>query len=130
VKLEILREGKNVAVEVELGAMPDEDGAAIGQNKAPQGGALEGLVLEELTPQTRRAFEIPSELQQGVVVVKMDPRSPAARAGLRPGDVILEVNRSPVTGTDSIKELYAKSKSNVLLLVNRRGHTVFVVVRS
>jgi S1-C subfamily serine protease len=55
--------------------------------------------------------------------------SPAARAGLRPGDVLLEVNRKPVTSVRDFEELYGKAKGNVLLLLYRAGSTVFVVVR-
>jgi serine protease Do len=82
-----------------------------------------------ITPDHRRAFDIPSEVQQGMVVTGLDPRSAAARAGLRPGDVLLEVDRKPVMTPKQLQDAYTKAKGNVLLLVNRRGSTVYVVVR-
>ena len=57
------------------------------------------------------------------------PGSPAARAGLRQGDVLLEVNRKPVASAREFEDTYKKAQGNVLLLLHRRGATVFVVVR-
>jgi serine protease Do len=132
VTLEILRDGKPATVAVELGEMPDTESAALpgGGPNAPQGGsALDGLTLQAITPEARRAFGIPDDVQSGVVITRVDPKSRAARAGLRPGDVVLEVNRAPVDTIQRFNELYSKSKDGVLLLVNRRGNNQFVVVR-
>ena len=95
-----------------------------------QGGALDGIVLENLNPQTRSAFEIDDNIKQGVVITRLDPQSNAARAGLRPGDVVLEVNRTRITSPQQFQELYGKSKNRVLLLVNRHGSTTFLVIKS
>jgi S1-C subfamily serine protease len=64
-----------------------------------------------------------------VVVTGVLPGTPAARAGLRQGDVLLEVNRRPVASTREFEDAYNKAQGNVLLLLHRRGATVFVVVR-
>jgi hypothetical protein len=42
---------------------------------------------------------------------------------------VLEVNRTPVDGLSKFQDLYSKAKGNVLLLINRHGSTVFLVVR-
>ena len=68
-------------------------------------------------------------MKQGVVITRLDPQSTAARAGLRPGDVVLEVNRTRVDSPQHFQELYSKSKSRVLLLVNRHGTTTFLVIK-
>jgi S1-C subfamily serine protease len=66
---------------------------------------------------------------RGVVITDLSPRSSAAKAGLRPGDVVLELNRVAVDSLAKFKEQYAKASGDVLLLVQRRGGTVFLVVR-
>ncbi len=129
VHLDLVREAKATAADVQLGEMPEAEATAAAGPSSAQGGALDGIVLENLSPQTRSAFEIDDSVRQGVVVTRLDPQSSAARAGLRPGDVVLEVNRTRIGSPQQFQELYAKSKSRVLLLVNRRGSTTFLVIK-
>jgi serine protease Do len=128
---EIVREGQTVNVVAELGDMPADEGIA--SSSAPQGGpqsgVLDGLTLGEITPEARRAFGIPAEVQKGVVVTRLKPGSPAAEAGLRPGDVLLEVNRKPVNSVAEFEAAYKGGGDKLLLLVHRKGATVFVVVK-
>jgi serine protease Do len=130
VHLDLVRDGKAVGADVALGEMPESDAAAAAGPSSAQGGALDGIVLENLSPQTRSAFEIDDSVKQGVVITRLDPQSNAARAGLRPGDVVLEVNRTRVDTPQHFQELYSKSKNRVLLLVNRHGSTTFIVIKS
>jgi serine protease Do len=134
VALEVMRDGKPVSLSVELGQVPD-DGAETASGptggaspQATSGGALNGVTFEELTPEHRRTLGLP-DVQRGVVITDLEPRSSAAKAGLRPGDVVLELNRSAVDSLGKFKELYSKASGDVLLLVQRRGGTLFVVVR-
>jgi serine protease Do len=129
VHLDLVRDGKALAADVALGEMPETEVASAAGPSSAQGGALDGIVLENLNPQTRGAFEIDESVKQGVVITRHDPQSNAARAGLRPGDVVLEVNRTRVTSPQSFQELYSKSKNRVLLLVNRHGSTTFLVIK-
>jgi serine protease Do len=129
--LEFYREGKLQTLSVQLGEMPNKDdasGSAPG-DKPSAPNSLDGLTLEDLNSDNRRAFEIPSEVQKGVVITRIDPHSSVARSGLRPGDVLLEVNRTPVDNLQKFQDLYSKTKGNVVMLVNRHGSTVFLVVR-
>lgn len=133
VTLEVLRDGKPVSLAVELGEVPEDGNETSGiQPSSPRpttGGALDGVTLEELTPQHRRTLGLSQEVQRGVVITDLTAKSAAARAGLRPGDVVLELNRAPVDTLAKFKELYAKAPGDVLLLVHRRGQTLFLVVR-
>jgi len=129
VHLDLVRDGKSVATDVELGEMPDSDAVAAAGPSSSQGSALDGIVLESINPQNRRAFEIDDSLKQGVVITRLDPQSNAAHAGLRPGDVVLEVNRVRIDTPQRFQELYSKSKNRVLLLVNRHGSTSYLVVK-
>ena len=129
VHLDFVRDGKSAASDVELGVMPDTDVASGSGPSSPASGALDGIALESLSPQNRSAFEIDDSVKQGVVITRLDPRSNAAQAGLRPGDVVLEVNRVRIDTPQRFSELYSKSKSRVLLLVNRHGSTTYLVVK-
>ena len=129
VHLDYLRDGKPAAADVELGEMPDTEVAAAADPSSSQSGALDGMMLEGLTPQNRSAFELDDAVKQGVVITRLDPQSNAARSGLRPGDVVLEVNRVRIDTPQRFQELYAKSKGRVLLLVNRHGSTSYLVIR-
>jgi len=134
VTLEVVRDGKPQTFGVELAEVPDDATASApgAQGSAPQatsGGALDGVTLEELTPEHRRTLGLGAEVQRGVVITDLEARSAAAKAGLRPGDVVLELNRAPVDSLAKFKELYGKASGDVLLLVHRRGASVFLVVR-
>jgi serine protease Do len=130
VRLDLIRNGKPISADVELGEMPDADAVASSGPSSAQGSALDGIVLENLNPQNRDAFGLDKTLKQGVVITRLNPQSNAAHAGLRPGDVVLEVNRERVDTPQRFQELYSKSKDRVLLLINRRGQTTFVVVKA
>lgn len=128
VDLTIIRDGKKKDVTVKLGELPAEIAGA-GGAVTPEQGSLDGLQLESLTPLTRQKFGIPDSTKSGVVVVGLQPGSPAAHAGLQPGDVIKEVNREKVTSVGDFKRAYKKSGKETLLLVARGERQVFIVVK-
>jgi serine protease Do len=134
VGLEIVRDGKPQSVSVELGEVPEDPNAETvaapsGSPQPTTGGALDGVTLEELSPALRRSLSVGPDIQHGVVITGLDPKSAAARAGLRPGDVVLELNKVPVESLAKFRELYAKASGDLLLLVNSRGVSSFKVVR-
>jgi serine protease Do len=130
VSLELYRDGKPVTLSAALGESPSDLAPARPQPgekaRAPE---VDGLSLSDLGPETRRAFGIADSVEKGAVITNVMPGGPAARAGLRPGDVLLEVNRKPVAGAREFGDAYAKAKGNVLLLVHRRGATLFLVLK-
>jgi serine protease Do len=130
VNLELYREGKLEKLALALGEMPqDRQGAGGSKGPGPSSAGLDGLSLNELTPEVRQRLDLGNDVPKGLAVMRVAPGSPAAKAGLRPGDVLLEVNRKPVATVREFEDLYGKSKGNVLLLLHRQGSTVFVVVR-
>jgi S1-C subfamily serine protease len=81
-----------------------------------------------LTPQIARRLELPPDTR-GVVVASVRAGSAAGAAGLRRGDVIMEVNRRPVANVSEFdRYLREAGDEPVLLLVNRGGSTIFVAV--
>jgi serine protease Do len=97
--------------------------------RAPRSGAASagGLKVAPLDPNNRRKFNITSRLKNGVVVEAIDPRSAAAGAGLRVGDVILEVNRATITSVRRFTHMFNAAGGRVLLLVYRQGSTLYMI---
>jgi serine protease Do len=130
VKLEISREGKKISLTVELGELPATLGGAT-NNPAPQEGGpgtVSGLTLEPLTADARNEYKIPASVTSGLVITDVQSDSAAGMAGLRPGDVVLEVDRKKVTTVDQFKSQWKKSTGQVLLLVQRGDGTMFLVL--
>ena len=89
--------------------------------------ALEGVEVQDLTPEIRRQLELPPKTNG--VVVGVEPGSPAAEAGLERGDLIQEVNGEPVASVAQFeKSVRGKPAEPVTLLVNRGGSTLYVVI--
>jgi serine protease Do len=86
---------------------------------------LEGVTVDALTSQIRRALHVSADTS-GVVITEIDPSSPASESGLERGDIIEQVNRTPVTTVTEYKAAVAKAGDKPMLLVNRRGATFFV----
>jgi len=64
-----------------------------------------------------------------VVVVEVAPKSPASRGGIREGDVLIEINRRPVTSIKGFTDVYRAAKGQVLLLVYRDGGALYLLLR-
>jgi serine protease Do len=131
-ELLVLRDGKRQTMEARLSERPLEGRAGVLPEKEPgeegsQPGKL-GLSIQNLTTETRRYFEIPSD-EEGVVVAQVKPTSAAAEAGLRRGDLITEVNRRKVTNTTEFKDALEKSRNVVLFYVLRGGDRFFVPIK-
>ena len=127
----ILRDGQRQTVTVTVGSVADsrEARAATGE-KLPESRATEklGLSLQELTPELAKQLGVQSD--KGVVVTEVKPDSPAAKAGLAPGDVIREVNRMSVQGLQDVERglTGGQDPAQVLLRVEREGSQRYVVV--
>ncbi len=124
-----------------LGEMPQEALAAMGGSRnSPEednGGknmdALDGVEVTDIDASARRELNIPRTLH-GALVTNVDQSSAAAEAGLRQGDVIVEINRQPVRNADEAVALSEKVKGDRVLLrvwsraAGGQGGTRYVVV--
>lgn len=132
VPVKIVRDGRAKTIEVALQEFPDNEVAMRTKPRAEsKSDSLDGVTVSDLDNATRRNLpgEVPRDLQ-GAVVVQMDPQSPAAKAGLREGDIILEINRKPVRDADEAVRLSEGVKQEtVLLKVWSRGMIEFLVVK-
>jgi serine protease Do len=89
-----------------------------------------GLTLGNLAADQARRLRMPSGTT-GALVTDVDEAGPAARAGVQPGDVVLEVNRRPVaSAADASQELQrVPSGRTAFLLVWRQGQEIFMTIR-
>jgi serine protease Do len=126
VTLAVRRNGTEEELRATVGRMPGERAEASGAAEPEQG--KWGLALRELTPRTARRLGLPAG--EGLVVAGVRPDSPAAAAGVRPGDVVLEVNRQKVTSVQEAQELVRKQgdEAPLLLLIKRGDATLFAAL--
>jgi serine protease Do len=126
-ELTIIRDGKTISKTVEIGELQDEDMTA----PADEPGSDDmGMELADITEALARRYEI--EETAGVLVTYVEPNSPAAEAGVRPGDSITQVNRKDIADLEEYNKCVSdarKGKKNKLLLLITRGKTSqFVVI--
>jgi serine protease Do len=126
VTMTLRRDGKTHKVPVTVGKLPSEKTSSEEPSQAAQ--SQWGVQLQEVTPQMARQHGLADE--SGVMVVGVQPGSPAERAGLRSGDIIREVNRQPVKSVQEVRDAIAKAgnEDSLLLLVKRDQGSIFVAM--
>ncbi len=127
VTLHYVRDGKPGQTQVTLGELPDEDRPS-GEPQAQAGGKI-GLGLQTLSPDVATSLGL-DRGTRGAVITDVLAGSPAADAGLKPGDVIVEVDRRPVASADeAIAALRTPQKTGHLLRIRGGGGTRFVTIK-
>jgi serine protease Do len=124
VKIDLLRNGKEETISVTIGTMQEEEQKTISPQKASDW----GMMVQELTPQLAQQLGLEPGTT-GVVISDVSEGSPAAEAGLRPGDLITEVNRTAVQNMNDYQQALKKVKNGEhLLLLVKRGSGAFYAV--
>jgi len=131
IKLAVNREGKDMEVPVTLEKMGARDKGEDESASSETGKPRWGLGLGDITPDVRQQLETPDDVK-GAVVERVLPGSPADNAGLRPGDVILSVNRHQTASVSDVKKALADipKGQDALLLVRSNGGNTFRVLHS
>ncbi|MCS7337085.1 MAG: DegQ family serine endoprotease [Verrucomicrobiae bacterium] len=131
VTLKIIRDGKQMTLTATLGERPSDLMARFGaphEYDEPGLTVLEGVQLAELDARARKQFEIPEHVK-GALVAEVETGAPAFGAGLRPGHVIVEINRKPVENLSDARQFLREAKGEkILLRVWSRGGSHYIVV--
>jgi serine protease Do len=126
VSLKILREKKEQTVAVRIGELGDE--ADVNQQAEARDAEL-GLRVQRITPEAARRLGLSSA--KGVLVVEVQPGSPADLVGIEPADVIREVNQRVVSNVKDFERATRQGRrgDRILLLVQRGDNAVFFAVK-
>jgi len=118
--IELIRNGKTIPVEVNIGHRPN-DLSQLSSGQEPADSTVEqfGLTLQNLTPDL--AERLGYEEKMGVVVSEVEPGSPAFSAGMRPGQLIEEVNKQPVHNLKEFEKAAGGSEDSKRLLLRVRS---------
>ena len=132
--VEGLRKGARRTLEVTVAGLMEEEAAAQkpGGENTPQSGRLIGLGLAPLDEDLRKQFGLDAKTK-GVVVTEVDPQSPAAKRGIKVGDVIVEAGQDAVASVADvaagIEKIRKAGRKAVLLRVeDAKGELRFVAV--
>lgn len=135
VKMQVYRGGKAQDVTIKLGEQPDDlsvarSGRGPGQPDGVGGSESFGIQARTLTDELAQRLDL--EVKTGAVIERVDRNSPAARAGLRAGDVITEVGNQKIKTAQELADALKKAdpKKGVRLYVISREGSRFVFLRS
>lgn len=125
------RSKKTLTLNVTLDENPDDIPKVAqksGTKPPPTGGKIAphdlGFKVADETPKLRQFYNIPPEAK-GPVIIEIDSKGAAAKVGLRAGDVILDVNRQPVSTASDVTSGLVKGRN---LIRVARGHAIILVV--
>jgi serine protease Do len=124
IRLKVLRDRQEQLVPLEIGELKDLE------PKPEAAGSRFGLTLDAVTKDLVKQFNLKTD--EGVVITNIESGGLGAREGLRKGDVILEIERTPVTTMDSFKNVVSKldPSDHVLLLILRDERSFYAILHA
>ena len=131
-RLTVWRDGRAQTLTITVGRLDATPQVAMGgkDGSGHEVGAL-GLALADVNDQTRARFGLPPDTE-GVVVVGVDPKKPAAQKGIAVGDVILAVGQTRIDGIAGLRKaidtLADGQRKSALLLVQKHGQQTYIAV--
>lgn len=128
VKLEVFRDGRTESITVKLAQRTDDEALA---GAGPTDADELGLTVANLTAETRRPLGLDRDVT-GVVITEVDPTGVAYRAGLRQGQLILDVHGTPVSSVAEFRSQIARQdlKKGIRLRIQEGETQVFVLLRA
>ncbi len=113
VPVEILRGGKAIQVNIKIGARPQE----IEKIQTVEITTFRGMEVENITPYLKQRFRVRED--EGVIIVDIEDNSPAQKAGLEVGDVIIKIGDKKVRNKEDFEKVILGIKGKCLIKTNR-----------
>jgi serine protease Do len=125
VPVEVVRDGKRLTLPVKIARLADEDNRVA--STEPAADRL-GIAARSLTPDLAQQLGVGD--RRGVLVADVEEGGRAQSAGLTRGDVIVEVDRKPVTDVDGLHRALKEHRAGtpLLVLVHREGQSLYLTV--
>ncbi|MBI3456541.1 MAG: DegQ family serine endoprotease [Candidatus Rokubacteria bacterium] len=126
VPLTVVRDGKTVTLTAKIVQLPESEARPAGESS---GSPTLGLAVQSVTPEVAKEFGLSD--RRGVLVRGVRDDSPAASAGLRPGDVIVEMDRHSIRSVEDMKRVMALHEKGkpVLFLVHRSDGSLYLAAQ-
>ena len=123
VNVEIVREGSPKTLSIKIETLTDKQPTVVAKADPL------GMQVQDITPELAKSLQLKND--QGVLVSDVTPGNSAAESGIRRGDVISEMNRSPITNIKDYQRLSSSVKTgdSILFLVKRGGTTIYIAVK-
>jgi serine protease Do len=129
VDVSVIRNGGHKTIPVTLGTLPEESPSVQRSQEEQMPQEQWGMTVQTLTSNLARHLGLPSD-EKGVVIVQIEPGSPASQSGLLQGDLIKEVDRKPVNNlADFNAIIHQNNKDHLLLLIKRGRGTLYIVLK-
>ena len=125
VPVKVWRDGSVKTLEVTVKELPGTEQLAENNTDNKDTGTLNGVAVSDLDPQTRQQFNLPDTVK-GAVITEVKPDSASAEAGLKPGDVIEEINRHTVKSAEDAVRLTenAQGQAHARSRLGKRGQSL------
>jgi serine protease Do len=125
--VEIMRNGREKKIQVSIGEQPANFSKRSPGSNSDESLDQYGLTLQELTPELAKKFEY--EENSGLIISNIGSGSSAEEAGLKPGQLVEEVNRKKVSNLKELANALKQSKSDKILLRVRTGnYSTYIVL--
>ena len=123
----VVRDGREKKIQVTIGEQPSDFNQHASQKSVK---SLEdyGLTLQELTKELAKRFDY--EVESGLIVSSVEQGSPAAKAGMKPGQLVEEVNRTPVNNLKDLSKALSETgdPGKILLRVRSGNYATYIVL--
>ena len=126
-RVKVIRNKKTKVLTVKLENLPDDEQASANVKAEPKTNSILGMSVKDLTKQMRSELDI----KQYGVIVESAGNGVASKAGVRSGDVIMQIDGHDVKNTQHIKKLanVIKSGKFISVLINRQGNPIFLALK-